>query len=127
MAYVWQNLCDTRHWRIWICTQGAQGLIKVPATQRHTRLMHRGIRALILGPFTMLCFCSSSLGQTGLTRLGEFRVNDFTAGFQNGSSIAADGVGDFVIVWQGVGTDDADGGIYMRRFNADGSPRGLQE
>ncbi len=52
----------------------------------------------------------------------EFLVNTITAGDQKNPSIAMDGDGDFIIVWEGKGPTDDDG-IFARRFFADGSDR----
>ena len=55
------------------------------------------------------------------TALGnEFIVNTTTAGQQSNSSIAVNGSGQFVVVWEGEGTGDS-AGVFYRRFNADGT------
>ena len=53
---------------------------------------------------------------------GEFNVNTTAFGNQQDSSVATDAAGNFIIVWEGTGTGDADG-VFYRRFNADGTPR----
>lgn len=59
----------------------------------------------------------------------EFQVNTYTPGSQYLPDVAAQPAGDFVVTWQNgrYYGDDADGSgssISMRRFGADGSPRG---
>ncbi len=54
---------------------------------------------------------------------GEVRVNVQKSGDQSHPSIGAIPGGDFVITWQGKGESDPYG-IFMRRFNADGSDSG---
>ena len=54
----------------------------------------------------------------------ETPVNDSTVGaqqtsFEGHKQVASDGNGNYVVVWSGQGTGDADG-IYARRFNASG-------
>ncbi len=51
---------------------------------------------------------------------GEFSVNDYTDGDQSHPDVAMDGTGRFAIVWASIydGTTD---GIYVKRYNADGS------
>ncbi len=50
---------------------------------------------------------------------GEFRVNTTTAGDQLYSSVAADGRGDFTIVWSGAGPGDGSG-VFAQRYAAAG-------
>ncbi|MDZ4849778.1 MAG: cadherin domain-containing protein [Pirellulaceae bacterium] len=55
----------------------------------------------------------------GTTRGTEFRVNSTNAGNEQWAVVASDGSGRFAIAWTAV---DANGtGVYLRRFNADGS------
>jgi hypothetical protein len=54
----------------------------------------------------------------------EFRVNTTTTDNQSAPSVAADGGGNFVVVWNSKQDPDASFGIYAQRFAADGSPRG---
>lgn len=54
----------------------------------------------------------------------EFVVNSTTAGNQTDPAVAADPAGNFNVAW--VGPDGAGTGIFLRRFNADGSPRGAE-
>jgi Ca2+-binding RTX toxin-like protein len=54
----------------------------------------------------------------------EFRVNSFTASAQSSASVAMDGDGDFVIVWQSREQDGSDYGIYAQRYDAAGAKRG---
>src|SRR3954453_21381828 len=71
---------------------------------------------------------------SGVGPLGpEFRVNTTTAGTQslNGgfrgwgeqNTVAMDGSGNFVVVWEGNGPGDADG-IFGQRYTAAGAARG---
>jgi len=61
----------------------------------------------------------------GGTPLGpEFRVNTYTTGYQDSSSVAADPVGGFVVVWDGQRADDPNGGIFGQRFAISGAPVG---
>jgi len=54
----------------------------------------------------------------------EFRVNQFTAGDQRFSTVAMETNGDFVVTWTSDGQDGDSYGVYARRFNFDGTPRG---
>lgn len=51
----------------------------------------------------------------------EFQVNSFTTGYQQLPSVAMDGSGNFVIVWQSEKQDGSDYGIYAKRFSAAGA------
>jgi hypothetical protein len=55
----------------------------------------------------------------------EFRVNTYTTGAQDLSSIASDALGNFVVVWQDGGGQDGSGlGIFGQRFDNGGAPLG---
>ena len=56
----------------------------------------------------------------------EFRVNSFTIGSQSRPAAAADGRRRFVVVWQSVGQDGDQGGIFGRRFETSGVPIGSE-
>ncbi|GAB4335361.1 MAG: hypothetical protein Kow0037_15200 [Calditrichia bacterium] len=55
---------------------------------------------------------------------GEFRVNTYTTDSQSSPSVAMDGSGNFVVVWNSNGQDGSGYGIYAQRYGADGSPLG---
>lgn len=58
-------------------------------------------------------------------RLGsEFRVNSYTTGAQNGAAVAADGAGNFIVVWRSAGQDGSGGGVFAQRYDADGNAWG---
>jgi hypothetical protein len=52
-----------------------------------------------------------------------FHVNSFSAGVQSGPSIAFDGSGHFVVVWN-AGHDGSNSGIFGQRFDASGARQG---
>jgi hypothetical protein len=56
----------------------------------------------------------------------DFQVNSFVAGDQSAPVVARDSSGDFVAIWQSQGQDGSAAGIYGQRFNANGSPAGLE-
>jgi hypothetical protein len=47
----------------------------------------------------------------------EFRVNSYTAQAQRWPSVAADPLGNFVVVWQSAGQDQSDYGVFGQRYN----------
>jgi hypothetical protein len=57
---------------------------------------------------------------------GEFRVNADTAGFQVAPVVAADAAGTFLVVWHANRFDDPSMGVYARRLEGDGTPRGAE-
>lgn len=61
---------------------------------------------------------------TGRRTGPEFRVNQYTRGWQQLADVAMDRWGNFVAVWQSQGQDGSSEGVYARRFRADGRPRG---
>jgi len=56
----------------------------------------------------------------GVKRGLEFPVNTYVVGSQNSPSVASLETGKFVVVWQSVGQDGDQGGVYRRIFGADG-------
>ena len=57
---------------------------------------------------------------------GEFQVNTFTAGDQQGSAVAALSDGGFVVTWESAGQDDSGEGIYGQRYDASGAAVGAE-
>ena len=56
-------------------------------------------------------------------RIGvEFVVNSYTTSVQANPNIAADEDGGFVVVWDSVGQDGSNGGLFGRRFDSAGAP-----
>lgn len=52
---------------------------------------------------------------------GEIQIHTTTAGNQSEASVAADGVGNFVVSWSSQGQDGSGLGIYAQRFDAAGA------
>jgi hypothetical protein len=67
---------------------------------------------------------AQQLTATGTALGNEFRVNTTTAGDQQRSSVAVDGSGNSVIVWESYGQDGDHAGVYGQRYAADGSALG---
>jgi hypothetical protein len=56
------------------------------------------------------------------TALGsEFLVNTYTTGNQQQASVAANADGQFATVWTSDGQDGSSGGVYLRRYDSDGT------
>jgi len=61
----------------------------------------------------------------GTVKVGpEFMVNTYTIYDQESPSIAADAAGNFVVVWASYGQDGSSSGVFGRRFDSLGIPRG---
>ena len=56
----------------------------------------------------------------------EFQVNSYTTGSQYDQSVAADGSGNFVVVWKSPGQDGSGYGVFGQRFDSTGSPVGSE-
>ena len=54
----------------------------------------------------------------------EFRVNNFTSYAQKVPAVAADSVGNFVVVWQSLGADGSSTGTFGRLYSNSGAPVG---
>jgi len=55
---------------------------------------------------------------------GEFQVNSYTTDRQRYPSMAADASGNFVVVWQSLGQDGSDHGIFGQRYDREGVRQG---
>jgi hypothetical protein len=61
----------------------------------------------------------------GTPATGEFLVNQVTNNNQSSPSVALDADGDFVVAWESYAQDDTgEYGVYARRYDALGNPRG---
>jgi hypothetical protein len=60
----------------------------------------------------------------GIPRGAEFVVNTFTLSYQGQVAVAADGAGNFMVAWAGVGQDGSGFGVFAQRLDASGAPRG---
>jgi len=60
----------------------------------------------------------------GAPQGGEFRVNTYTTGVQGSPAVAADGAGNFVVVWHSAAQDGSGYGIFGQRYDSAGTPRG---
>jgi hypothetical protein len=86
------------------------------------------------GPGFVLVWSSSRDGSSqgifgqrfssGGTGGGEFQINTYTEGDQNNPRVAADSVGNFVVIWQSTGQDGDNAGIFGHRFDSTGAPLG---
>jgi hypothetical protein len=60
----------------------------------------------------------------GLPQGGEFRVNTYTTGDQGNPSVTMNSTGAFAIAWQSNNQDGNGWGVYVQRYNADGTKAG---
>jgi hypothetical protein len=54
----------------------------------------------------------------------ELLVNSYTTNSQSNPAVGADGSGNFIVAWDGLGTSDASGGVFLQRYDASGTPVG---
>ena len=54
----------------------------------------------------------------------ETRVNTYTTNMQVSESNACDAQGNYIIVWESMGQDGSDGGVYAQRYSFQGVPQG---
>lgn len=72
-----------------------------------------------------ICWLAVVPRATGAQLLGpEFQVNSYETGYQRSSAVAADGVGNFVVVWENDCAYCAVPGIFARRMDSAGVPAG---
>jgi hypothetical protein len=62
----------------------------------------------------------------GAPQSAEFRVNTYTTGSQGIPDVAMDAGGNFVVVWRSNGQDGSNDGIFAQRYDAAGSPQGVE-
>ncbi len=62
---------------------------------------------------------------SGVPQGSEFRVNTYTTNAQRNAAIAMDADGDFVVTWES-SQDGSKYGVYGQRYNAAGTPQGLE-
>jgi hypothetical protein len=61
------------------------------------------------------------------TPLGtEFQVNSYTTSYQRSPAVAADGSGNFVVVWESAAQDGSTSGVFGQRFDSAGIPQGSE-
>ena len=65
-------------------------------------------------------------GANGTPRGSEFAVNTYTTNDQNHVTVAADAIGNFVVVWDSQGQDGDSFGVFGQRFDATGAPQGSE-
>ena len=63
---------------------------------------------------------------SGDPRGSEFRVNSYTTASQQQPSVAADRAGNVFVVWSSDGQDGDGRGVFGRRYDATGAPRGTE-
>jgi hypothetical protein len=61
---------------------------------------------------------------TGFPLGPEFQINTYTTGAQRFPAVAIDAGGDFMVVWEGYGPDDASVGIFGQHYSSSGDPDG---
>jgi len=57
---------------------------------------------------------------------GEFQVNQYTTGNQQGAALGMNPSGDFVVSWWSDQQDGSGYGVFARRYSADGTPLGSE-
>ncbi len=61
--------------------------------------------------------------KAGSPLTGEFQVNTYSTGSQQNPAVASDSAGNFVVVWGSASVQDGSReGVYMRRYDATGTP-----
>ena len=65
-------------------------------------------------------------GPTGAAVGGEFRINTYTMFGQDDPAVAADGAGNFVVVWESAGQDGTTISIFGQRLDGAGLPIGTE-
>ncbi len=82
------------------------------------------MKLLRLFVFLLLFLVCDLHAQSGLARLGEFKINTTTNGNQTNPRMAMDAQGNFVVVWESA--DSSGLGIWAQRYNPACSPVGSE-
>ncbi|MFO0999273.1 MAG: calcium-binding protein [Planctomycetaceae bacterium] len=56
----------------------------------------------------------------------EFKVNSYTASYQDTTNVAMDATGNFVVTWTSDGQDGSGYGVYAQRYDASGAANGTE-
>lgn len=56
----------------------------------------------------------------------EFQINSYTTSYQRSPAVAADGSGNFVVVWESAAQDGSTSGVFGQRFDSAGNPLGSE-
>lgn len=82
------------------------------------------IQRLLFLPLFLLAVGPNARAQTPVAAGDDFQVNTYTTGTQSLPSVAVDGDGGFLVVWQSDGSsgDDLDRSIQGQRFTSNGDP-----
>jgi hypothetical protein len=75
------------------------------------------MRRLLFLALVLLAFTPRAALSQGAPLVPEFPVNTYTTGFQWYSSVAADGSGDFVVVWRSDQQDGSYPGVLGQRYS----------
>ena len=62
----------------------------------------------------------------GIPQGTEFQVNSYTTSYQRSPAVAADGLGNFVVVWESADQDASTSGVFGQRFDSAGIPLGSE-
>ncbi len=87
------------------------------------------MRSLAVGIVGLLLVGGMALAQDAAPLGGQFQVNTYTTSLQYRAAVASDAGGDFIVVWDSVGssgTDTSDRSIQAQRFQANGLPLGSE-
>ena len=63
---------------------------------------------------------------SGVPLGSEFRINTYTTGFDLNAAVASDASGNFVVVWNNIGEDGSEYGVFGQRFASSGVPLGSE-
>ena len=89
----------------------------------------RALRGLFWGAVLAAAGTASAGAQPAVPTGPQFQVNTYTTSYQEGSSVAADADGDFVVVWRSLGSSGSDTSFFSiqgQRYNSAGSAVGSQ-
>jgi len=81
-------------------------------------------RALAASLWCLLLVLVSSAASPQTPAGAEFRVNTYTTNSQASPSVAADGKGNFVVVWASLYQDGSSDGVFGQEFGASGAAQG---
>jgi hypothetical protein len=76
--------------------------------------------------WALLAAAGPLAAQAGVPVGAEFRVNTFTTGFQDRSSVVSDSSGNFVVLWQSLAQDGSSYGIVGQRYASSGAALGAE-
>jgi len=79
-----------------------------------------------IGGYSAYDIAGQRFASSGVPLGPEFRINTYTTGFDLNPAVASDSSGNFVVIWNNIGQDGSEYGVFGQRFASSGAPLGSE-